>query len=85
MDVQIEKKKFSKSKLIKIAGIITIILLIIYVIINTSGGAKLSVSKERVAISTVSNDVFQENIPVSGIVLPITTIYLDAVEGGRVE
>ena len=85
MDVQIEKKKFSKSKLIKIAGIIAIILLIIYVIINTSGGAKLSVSKERVAISTVSNDVFQENIPVSGIVLPITTIYLDAVEGGRVE
>lgn len=85
MDVQIEKKKFSKSKLIKIAGIIAIILLIIYVIINTSGGAKLSISKERVAISTVSNDVFQENIPVSGIVLPITTIYLDAVEGGRVE
>ena len=85
MDVQIEKKKFSKSKLLKIAGVIAIVLLIIYVIINTSGGAKLSISKERVAISTVSNDAFQENIPVSGIVLPITTIYLDAVEGGRVE
>ena len=29
--------------------------------------------------------MFQENIPVSGNVLPITTIYLDALEGGRVD
>ncbi|MBK5273375.1 MAG: efflux RND transporter periplasmic adaptor subunit, partial [Bacteroidia bacterium] len=28
---------------------------------------------------------FQEFIPVNGVVLPITTIYLDALEGGRVE
>lgn len=85
MDIQIEKKKFSKSKLITIAGIILLVFLIIYVIIQTSGGAKLSVVKERITISTISNGAFQENTPVSGIVLPIKTIYLDAVEGGRVE
>lgn len=85
MDVKIEKKKFSKSKIITIAGILAIVALIIYVIIATSGGAKLAVNKERISISTVKNGIFQENIPVSGTVLPISTIYLDAVEGGRVE
>ena len=49
------------------------------------GRSKLNIEKERISISTVKNDVFQENIPVNGIVLPITTIYLDALEGGRVE
>ena len=85
MDVKIEKKKFSTSKLVTIGGVVAIIVLIIYVIISTSGGAKLAVNKERISISTIKNDIFQENIPVSGVVLPITTIYLDAVEGGRVE
>ena len=36
-------------------------------------------------MSNITKGVFQENIPVNGIVLPITTIYLDALEGGRVE
>lgn len=85
MDVQIEKKKFSKGKLAMIAGVVIVLIFIAYVIINTSGGAKLTVNKERLAISTIKSDAFQENIPVSGVVLPITTIYLDAVEGGRVE
>lgn len=85
MDVQLEKKKFSKGKVAMIIGIAIVLVFIVYVIINTAGGAKLSVNKERLAISTVKSDAFQENIPVSGIVLPITTIYLDAVEGGRVE
>ncbi|SHG53132.1 efflux RND transporter periplasmic adaptor subunit [Winogradskyella jejuensis] len=85
MDVPIEKKKFSTQKLLTIGGILAIIALIAYVIIQTSGGSKLNVEKERISINTVSKAIFQENIPVNGIVLPITTIYLDALEGGRVE
>ncbi|WP_299767233.1 efflux RND transporter periplasmic adaptor subunit [uncultured Dokdonia sp.] len=85
MDVPIQKKKFSQQKLLTIGGVIAIIALIAYVIFQTSGGSKLNVEKERISISTISKDVFQENIPVNGIVLPITTIYLDALEGGRVE
>ncbi|MFL0353097.1 efflux RND transporter periplasmic adaptor subunit [Xanthomarina sp. GH4-25] len=85
MDVQIEKKKYSKQKLLLIGGGLALIVLIVFVIISTSGGSKLNVEKERISINTVSNNVFQENIPVNGIVLPITTIYLDALEGGRVE
>ena len=85
MDVPIQKKAFSTKKLGLIGGVVAIIALMFYVITTTSGGAKLNVEKERISISTVTNAVFQENIPVNGIVLPITTIYLDALEGGRVE
>ncbi len=85
MDVPIQKKTFTTQKILTIGGILLLIALIIYVILQTSGGSKLNIEKERISISTVTNDVFQENIPVNGIVLPITTIYLDALEGGRVE
>jgi len=85
MDIPIEKKGLSKSKLLTIGGLIALLAMIGFVIISTSGGAKLNVKKERLSISTVANGVFQENIPVNGVVLPISTIYLDALEGGRVE
>ncbi|MDP5044581.1 MAG: efflux RND transporter periplasmic adaptor subunit, partial [Leeuwenhoekiella sp.] len=59
--------------------------IIIFVIISSTGGAKLNVEKERLSIAAATQGVFQENIPVNGVVMPITTIYLDALEGGRVE
>lgn len=85
MDVPIEKKKFSKSKLMMIGFGAIILTLILYVFVFSSNKSKLNVEKERLSISTVNNGIFQENIPVNGVVMPITTIYLDAVEGGRVE
>lgn len=85
MDVPIEKKKFPKSKILMMGLGLLILALIVYVFISSSGGSKLNVQKERLSINTVNDGVFQENIPVNGVVLPITTIYLDAVEGGRVE
>ncbi|WCO02307.1 efflux RND transporter periplasmic adaptor subunit [Psychroserpens ponticola] len=85
MDVPIQKKKFSKQKIGLVLGILAIVSLIIYVVVQTSGGSKLNVQKERISITEITQNVFQENIPVNGIVLPITTIYLDALEGGRVE
>ncbi len=85
MDIQLEKKRFSTQKLLLIGGAFLLLVLIVFVIVSSLGGSKLNVDKERISINTVENGVFQENIPVNGIVLPITTIYLDAMEGGRVE
>ncbi len=85
MDIPIEKKRFSKPKIAIAVGSLLLITLIIFVIVSTGGKSRLNVDSERISISTVKEGVFQENIPVSGIVLPITTIYLDALEGGRVE
>jgi HlyD family secretion protein len=47
--------------------------------------SRLNVNQERLVISTVHHGEFQEFIPVIGTVIPIKTIYLDAVEGGTVE
>lgn len=68
-----------------VAGIAGVALLVAASIYFTSGKKKLNVDAERITISEVKNGAFQEFIPVNGVVLPMTTIYLDAVEGGRVE
>ena len=85
MDRKIEKKYWNKKRILTIAGITALVLLIASSIYFTSGKSKLNVEVERITISEVKKDAFQETIPVNGIVLPQTTIYLDAVEGGRVE
>ncbi|PHQ30061.1 efflux RND transporter periplasmic adaptor subunit [Leeuwenhoekiella nanhaiensis] len=85
MDIPLEKKRFTTQKILMIAGGIALAGLIVFVILSTTGTSKLNVQKERLSIATVKQDVFQENIPVNGVVMPITTIYLDALEGGRVE
>lgn len=85
MDIPLEKKRFNKKRISIAVGIILLIALITFVIISTSGNSKLNVDKERISISEIKKGVFQENIPVTGNVMPITTIYLDALEGGRVD
>ena len=83
MDIPIEKKRFNKTKIGIVVGSILLLTFIIYVIFTSGGNSKLNVDSERIIVSNITKGVFQENIPVNGIVLPITTIYLDALEGGR--
>ncbi len=85
MDRVIEKKYWNKKRILTIAGVVALIGLIGASYYYTSGPSKLSVETDRITVSEVKKGVFQENIPVNGVVLPETTIYLDAVEGGRVE
>lgn len=85
MDRKIERKGWTKKRILSVAGITAIVLLITASIYFTSGKSQLNVDTERITISEVKNGPFQEFIPVNGVVLPVTTIYLDAVEGGRVE
>lgn len=68
-----------------IGGIAAIVLLIAASIYYTSGNSRLNVETDRISITEIKKGPFKEYIPVNGIVLPITTIYLDAQEGGRVE
>ena len=85
MDRIIEKKKWGKKKVMTITGIVALLVLVGGSFYLTSGTSKLNVDTERITISTVSKGNFKEFIPVNGVVLPLTTIYLDAMEGGRVE
>ncbi|HEY1021297.1 MAG TPA: HlyD family efflux transporter periplasmic adaptor subunit [Flavisolibacter sp.] len=85
MDRVIEKKRWNKKKTYTLIGVLLLAGLIGGSIYFTSGGSKLNVEAERITVSDVKKGAFQEFIPVNGVVLPQTTIYLDAVEGGRVE
>ena len=85
MDRIIEKKTWNTKRLLTIGGITAIVLLIAGSIYFTSGKSKLDVDTERLTISTITKGPFQENIPVNGTVMPLSTIYLDASDGGRVE
>lgn len=85
MDRVIEKKRWNKKKTYTLVGILLLAGLIGGSIYFTAGGSKLNVEAERITVSEVKKGAFQEFIPVNGVVLPQTTIYLDAVEGGRVE
>ncbi|HYC28182.1 MAG TPA: efflux transporter periplasmic adaptor subunit, partial [Chitinophagaceae bacterium] len=85
MDRVIAKKKWTSRKILTIAGIAAIVVLIAGSFYFTSGKSRLNVDTERITISDIKKGTFQEFIPVNGAVLPITTIYLDAIEGGRVE
>lgn len=49
------------------------------------GGRSLSVNSQRVVVSEVTNGEFEDFIPLRGRLVPSSTVYLDAIEGGRVE
>jgi HlyD family secretion protein len=85
VDRLIPKSRWNKKRILTIAGIIAVIGLAAASYYFTSGKSRLNVDAERITISEVKNGTFQEFIPVNGVVLPVTTIYLDALEGGRVE
>jgi len=84
MDKKIEKKGIPR-KVIWYTLFGMLILAVLGVIIFGDKSSKYNVDVSRITIEEVKQDVFQDYITVQGTVEPITTIYIDAVEGGRVE
>jgi HlyD family secretion protein len=85
MDRKIKKKKLTAKRIIGILLAVGFLAFCFYQFVLGDHSIKLNVQKERISISTVTAGPFQEFIPVIGTVIPKKTIYLDAVEGGRVE
>jgi len=85
VDRVIAKKKWNVRRVTTVGGISLLVLLVAGSIYFTSGKSKLNVDVERITISEIQKGPFQEFIPVNGVVMPVSTIYLDATEGGRVE
>ena len=85
MDRKIEKKKWPPKKIATYMGVILVAVFIIYQLFFSDKSSRLNVNQERLVVSTVNYGEFQEFIPVIGTVIPIKTIYLDAIEGGTVE
>ncbi|NLT50699.1 MAG: HlyD family efflux transporter periplasmic adaptor subunit [Ignavibacteria bacterium] len=84
MDRIIEKKKWTRNKIIGLSGAAAFLVILIYIFISGSGGSKLNVARDRISISEVVNAPFREYIPVTGTVEPIQTFYLDLPDGGKV-
>ncbi len=67
-----------------IGGILALILLIAGSFYFTSGKSKLNVDTDRITISEIKKDKFQESIPQNGTVMPLITQYIITPDGGRV-
>lgn len=85
MDRVIQKKKWNNKRILTIGLVALVLALIAASIYFTSGKSKLNVDTERITISEVKKGPYKDAIPVNGVILPISSIYLDATEGGRVE
>jgi HlyD family secretion protein len=85
MDKPIEKKKGLQKKHIGYIVIGLIIIVLFYMAFFTDRTSTYKVEKDKLIIETIIRDQFNDYITVPGAVEPITTILLDAQEGGRVE
>jgi HlyD family secretion protein len=85
MDRTVEKK-MPISRKIGIGVLGVLVLVFAWWFIDTIlGGRSLSVDSQRVIVSEVTVGMFEDFIPLRGRLMPRSTVYLDAIEGGRVE
>lgn len=85
MDTIIEKKRgFRRKHWGYAGGGVLLVVLVLYLVFRDTSSA-LRVGRDRLTIETVEKGEFNDYIRVIGHVMPSRIIYIDAVEGGRVE
>lgn len=85
MDKKIEKKRWTTKRVGLVAGGTVVLAFFLYSFVFMDTRSSLNVERDKLTISSVQEDSFQDFIRVSGTVQPIQTITLDAIEGGMVE
>jgi len=85
MDRKIINKAKKRRRIIWISVVSVLVLLVGYQMVFGDKSSKLNVDTEKISIETVTRDFYKDYISVIGTVEPIETIFLDAIEGGRVE
>lgn len=91
MDRRIEHRAWSPRRLplgarIGLAAVVigAAVLLIVRLIAGP-GGRTLRMPLDQISVATVSQGLFRDLIPVNARVVPRETVYLDAIDGGRVD
>src|SRR3954469_10433723 len=84
MDRVVEVKGLSKRVKIGLAAAAALLLVLLFWWFAPSANTQ-SVAADRVTISTVERGRFDDFLPPRARVTPLLTVFLDAVEGGRVE
>lgn len=86
MDRKIEVAPWKKYVKPAVAGGVALIVLIVaYAVFATGSGRTVKVESGTVTLATVARGAFEDFVPIRGRVTPLKTVYLDAMEGGRVE
>src|SRR5450759_1555782 len=85
MDKVIPKKKGLQKKHFGYLAIALAMIVLIYMAFFADRTSTYKVEKDKLIIETVTENQFNDYITVPGTVEPITIIFLDAQEGGRVE
>ena len=83
MDKVIRKKRTFKAWWLAVP----VIAIAYFLISNTanSSGSRYNLEMDKIKVSTVSRGEFTDMIPLRGNITPSKSVYLDAIEGGRVE
>lgn len=84
MDREIQVRRIDRRLFGGGAALAAVLLLTVFWYFAPSGNAQ-SIAAERATVSTVTKGIFDDFLPLRGRVTPLVTVYLDSVEGGRVE
>ena len=85
MDRKVSTSINPAKKWLTMTLLLFIVAFTVYMILGKTSGKVLSVDNTRIVISNVTSGVFEDFIPIRGRVTPAKTVFLDAIEGGRVE
>lgn len=84
-----DEKVVPRHRLLKRVGlagvVVTTLAGLILLSLSFTGERRLRVAGDTLIVGTTSRGIFEDFIPIRGRVTPLNTIYLDAIEGGRVE
>lgn len=84
-DKRIKKNKFSVKNIFWSITTAALLGFFLFAFFLYDPEQTMVIERDRVTISEVKKDQFREYIPVNGSIIPIRTIYLDAVESGRID
>jgi len=84
MDIKLEKKKGLRPKHYGYIALGILVLFVGYQLIFATSVSTFRTEKDKLSIAEVTQGKFDDYITINGNVAPITTIYMDAYEGGRV-
>jgi len=84
VDRPIKKKKWTLQRILLGVAALAFVVFSVYSIAWAGRQSSLNVNREKITVSKVERGVFDEFIVVTGVVQPLKTYQLDAIEGGYV-